>query len=104
MIIENIIENEDVDDYLDLIKKERTDLKSQLQKDILEVTFTKVNGDKRVMNCTLMEGIVRPEITEKKKNTTEKKVNEEVLSVWDIDAHGWRSFRINNVTRVRTHS
>ena len=103
MIIEEIIENEE-DDYLDWGKGKRTDLRNQLQKEILEVTFTKVNGDKRIMNCTLIEGVAPSNITEKKKDAPERKVNEEVLSVWDVDAKGWRSFRVKNVTRVRTHS
>ena len=102
MIIEEIIENEE-DDYLDWRKVERTDLRNQLQKEILEVTFTKVNGDKRIMNCTLIEGVA-PSNINLNKDTPERKVNEEVLSVWDIDAKGWRSFRVKNVTRVRTHS
>jgi hypothetical protein len=33
--------------------------------------------------------------------TEDKKVNEAILSVWDVDANGWRSFRMNTVTRVR---
>jgi hypothetical protein len=103
MIIEEIIENEE-DDYLDWGKGERTDLRNQLQKEILEVTFTKVNGDKRIMNCTLIEGVAPAITTVIKKDAPERKVNEEVLSVWDVDAKGWRSFRVKNVTRVRTHS
>ena len=50
------------------------------------------------MNCTLMEGILPSNTTE---NKTDKKVNEDILSVWDVDANGWRSFRMNAVTQVR---
>ena len=99
MTIEDVVPNEaiEVED-----KFVRSELQTQLRDEILEVTFTKVNGDKRVMNCTLMEQIM-PTTTEEKKDTTDKKVNEDILSVWDIDAKGWRSFRINTVTRVRQH-
>jgi hypothetical protein len=76
----------------------RSELQTQLQSEILEVTFTKVNGDKRVMNCTLMEGILPTNISE---NKSDKKVNETILSVWDVDAKGWRSFRMDTVTQVR---
>ena len=82
----------------------RDTLIKNLQKQAMRITFTKVNGDKRIMNCTLIEGVAPSNITEKKKDASERKVNEEVLSVWDIDAKGWRSFRVKNVTRVRTHS
>ena len=99
MTIEDVVPNEaiEVED-----KFRRSELQTQLRGEILEVTFTKVNGDKRVMNCTLMEQIM-PTTTEEKKDTTDKKVNEDILSVWDIDAKGWRSFRIKTVTRVRQH-
>lgn len=100
MTIEDIAPNEAIEVKDDEFV--RSDLQTQLRDEILEVTFTKVNGDKRVMNCTLMEQIM-PTITEEKKDTTDKKVNEDILSVWDIDAKGWRSFRINTVTRVRQH-
>ena len=95
MTIEDVIPNEaiEVED-----KFVRSELQTQLQSEILEVTFTKVNGDKRVMNCTLMEEILPSNITE---NKTEKKVNETILSVWDVDANGWRSFRMDTVTQVR---
>ena len=33
---------------------------SQLRTNICEVTFTKVNGDNRVMTCTLREDLVPP--------------------------------------------
>jgi hypothetical protein len=95
MTIEDVIPSEaiEVED-----KFVRSELQTQLQTEVLEVTFTKVNGDKRVMNCTLMEGILPSNTTE---NNTDKKVNEDILSVWDVDANGWRSFRMNTVTQVR---
>ena len=98
MTIEDIIPNEaiEVED-----KFVRSELQTQLQSEILEVTFTKVNGDKRVMNCTLMEEILPSNPTEEAKKDTKKKVNETILSVWDIDAKGWRSFRMDTVTQVR---
>jgi len=98
MTIEDVIPNEaiEVED-----KFVRSELQTQLQSEILEVTFTKVNGDKRVMNCTLMEEILPSNTTEEAKKDTKKKVNETILSVWDIDAKGWRSFRMDTVTQVR---
>jgi hypothetical protein len=98
MTIEDVIPNEaiEVED-----KFVRSELQTQLQSEILEVTFTKVNGDKRVMNCTLMEEILPSNPTEEAKKDTKKKVNETILSVWDIDAKGWRSFRMDTVTQVR---
>ena len=101
MTIEDVIPSEAIELEDEFVYAE---LQSQLQKEVLEVTFTKVNGDKRIMNCTLMEGILPSNPTEEAKKDTKKKVNEDILSVWDIDANGWRSFRVKNITRVRQHA
>ena len=81
------------------ILKENTVAK--LVKGEVVVTFNKINGDKRVMTCTLQEGIV-PEATKKDPVSQKKvqKLNEEVQVVWDVNAKGWRSFRWANVTEV----
>ena len=74
----------------------------RLKQGLLEVTFNKVNGDERVMTCTLKEGIV-PAATKKDPLSQKKvrEVNPEVVSVWDTSAKGWRSFRLTNVTNIR---
>ncbi len=81
------------------ILKENTIAK--LVKGEVVVTFNKINGDKRVMTCTLQEGVV-PEATKKDPASQKKvqKINEEVQVVWDVNAKGWRSFRWANVTEV----
>lgn len=81
------------------ILKENTVAK--LVKGEVVVTFNKINGDKRVMTCTLQEGVV-PEATKKDPASQKKvqKINEEVQVVWDVNAKGWRSFRWANVTEV----
>jgi hypothetical protein len=63
-----------------------------LKKHECTVTFTKVNGETRVMPCTLKEDIVP---TVEHKGT--KKPNEAVVSAWCLDKREWRSFRVDNV-------
>ncbi len=83
----------------------KTDLKLQLEQNVLEVDFTKLNGDKRIMTCTLREDI-KPMAT-KSDPLSQKKIREisdAVINVWDVNAKGWRSFRydrINNVNIVQ---
>lgn len=72
----------------------------KLQNEKLQVTFTKKDGEKRVMNCTLMEGVV-PKV-EKKEGATERKVNPEVVAVWDLDKSAWRSFNVTSITNVQS--
>lgn len=75
--------------------KEKIDmnLKELLKTNVVEVVFTKVNGDKRVMTCTLQPSFL-PEEVETEKT---RKQNDEVLSVWDTEVNGWRSFRFDSV-------
>jgi hypothetical protein len=72
------------------------EMKDLLQNNVSNVTFTKKNGEQRVMKCTLMPEHLPP--LEVKEGTSEKEVNTEVLAVWDIEKDAWRSFRIDSVT------
>ncbi len=63
----------------------------QLHLGVAKVVFTKVNGERREMNCTLVEDLM-PVRSEDPSNQTRKE-NPEVQSVWDIDKQAWRSFR-----------
>jgi hypothetical protein len=80
---------------------DREEIVNKLKQGLLEVTFNKVNGDERVMTCTLQEGVI-PAATKKDPLSLKKirEVNPEVVSVWDTNATGWRSFRVANVTDV----
>jgi hypothetical protein len=75
----------------------RTDLIEMLRNNVCEVTFTKVDGSKRVMPCTLKEGVIPPY---EAKGTPRTKTDA-VLSVWCTDRAAWRSFRVDNVTEVK---
>jgi len=75
----------------------RDEMKEMLAENICVCTFTKVNGDERVMVCTLKESIV-PATTG---SGSSSPVNEEVLPVWDVQAEDWRSFRIDRVKKFR---
>ena len=58
-----------------------------------EVVFTKANGDERQMVCTLNSSYlpaIDPATPEGNSNETE-----DVVTVWDVEAAGWRRFRID---------
>jgi hypothetical protein len=79
----------------------KEDLKNLLEQNVLTVDFTKLNGDKRVMTCTLREDM-KPRAT-KDDALSQKKVREvsdAVVSVWDVNAKGWRSFRYERINAV----
>jgi hypothetical protein len=72
------------------------------------ITFTKKDGTDRVMECTTNTNLV-PLVEEKVHYTNTdnpidfpkvKKVNDEVMPVYDLEAKGWRSFRWDSVKQV----
>ena len=66
-----------------------------LRKEVVEVTFTKLDGDERVMPCTLIESF----FPEPKKETTQK--NDKVIAVWALESNGFRSFRYDRVKSIK---
>ena len=79
----------------------KEELKLLLSQNVVTVDFTKLDGDKRVMTCTLREDI-KPRAT-KTDTMSQKKVREisdAVVSVWDVNAKGWRSFRYDRINTV----
>jgi hypothetical protein len=75
-----------------------------LRNDIATITFTKKDGTERVMKGTLMstELPVFAEADKSKTTKAPKKVNEEVIACFDVEAQGFRSFRIDSVTSFET--
>lgn len=80
----------------------KEDLLELLKKEVVEVTFTKLDGDERVMPCTLIESFLPP--AKKDDPLTQKKVREisdKVIAVWAIESKGFRSFRYDRVKKVK---
>jgi len=85
----------------------KLDLIQQLFENIVTVNFIKVNGEERIMKCTLREDYLpeRLEIESKDLIWDDKKnMSKESLSVWDVEAEGWRSFRWNNLKEYNIES
>jgi hypothetical protein len=78
----------------------RDGLIDMLRHNIVTVTFTKVNGDERVMKCTLRSEMIPNASTQNGELVVEQKQSSNNVSVWDIDASGWRSFRVSSVKSI----
>ena len=72
----------------------RDTLIKNLQKKTMRITFTKINGEERVMDCSLQEHIIPPT------DAKNRKENEEVLPVFDINKGEWRSFRMDSIINI----
>lgn len=66
----------------------------------VQVVFTKVNGDKRTMNCSLHKDIIPADKLPMESTTSPKTKNTSIVSAWDIDSDGWRSFKVANVINI----
>lgn len=86
----------------------RSELLEILHNNVANITFTKVNGDVRVLKGTLLDQFlpqkeVAPDGVESEtivETQTRKATNDNVVVVFDIESDGYRSFRVDSVTAV----
>lgn len=80
---------------------QRDTMLKDLRANVVEVHFTKTNGENRVMRCTLAKHMLpesyQKSLDEQKEEKNFHKENPDVLAVWDLGVQGWRSFRIDSV-------
>ena len=72
-------------------------IRQAMLKGVVAVTFTKANGEDRVMECTLAYDLL-PEVTNPSTHA-----GDQTMIVYDVVALGWRSFRFDKVTGVEIH-
>jgi WYL_2, Sm-like SH3 beta-barrel fold len=83
---------------------DREKLIADLKQSVVEVTFTKVNGERRIMRCTLDIKQLPPMTNEQYNHLDgqqKREENKEIIAVWDVQANGWRSFRVDSVQYVQ---
>ena len=79
---------------------DRVEMITELKAGVCTVTFTKVNGDERVMRCTLSDGYI-PE--EKRPQSEANNWNEDVTAIrcFDVEKNDWRAFKPENVVEFK---
>ncbi len=80
--------------------QDKAALAKLLRESNAEITFTKKDGTKRIMKCTLREGVAIP--YEKKTDRT-REAKDNVLPVWDLEADGWRSVNTETIEDVKVY-
>lgn len=78
------------------------ELKEKFLNGVTTVVFEKTDGTERVLKGTLLAEYLPVKELDSTKETpeTERKQNENLLAVWDIENNGWRSFRVDSVKRL----
>lgn len=69
-------------------------LKGLLSENVVEILFVKRDGSERLLKGTLIPSYL-PVQTDIEEHTSNN--NENLLSVWDTENDGWRSFRLDSV-------
>lgn len=75
---------------------EQSALLQQLNESVIVVTFKKLDGDERVMTCT--KNLLHIPEENHPKGVKEGKPGN--ITVWDVNANGWRSFVYERVIKV----
>tara|TARA_B110000211_G_scaffold216310_1_gene259236 strand:+ start:310 stop:657 length:348 start_codon:yes stop_codon:yes gene_type:complete len=93
------------------VAEERQMIIEQLLEGVLQVTFTKKNGEERIMDCTLNMDII-PEAAHPKSKQSKQGVSYvddegvqrtiQSIACYDVKAEGWRSFLVPNVTHLKS--
>ncbi len=72
----------------------RGEMIALLKKGKCTVHFKKSTGEKTKRSFTLKESLMAETIVGKAGGT-----NKEVITVWDLENNGWRSFRVDSVSK-----
>ena len=81
---------------------------SMLREHVCVIVFTKKNGEDRTMHCTLRKDLVpeNPTFANQAAEVTPspvksiRKVNENIISVWDTEQLGWRSACVDSIKSI----
>lgn len=76
-------------------------IKSMLSEFKCEVTFKKVNGDLRVLPCTLRSDVLPAATQILSEDITNIPANEGIITVWATEENAWRAMRTMNVITVK---
>jgi hypothetical protein len=80
------------------MKLSRDSLLMDLKLHTCKIHFTKANGEKREMHCTLRTEYLPPNADVKHLDEMHQRPeNHEVIAVWDLQKNAWRSFRVDSV-------
>ena len=83
------------------INYDRDGIIKDLKNNAVRVYFTKVNGEKRELRCSLKPDLLPPvTVHEHLDDMHSRPENKEIVAVWDLDNGGWKSFRIDSVEYV----
>ena len=85
------------------MKTKKEEIQAILRKGECEVIFRKKDGSEREMLCTLHPDYLPQTDREDGQSASRSTATEETVTVWDIEASAWRSFRIDSIISGPEH-
>lgn len=81
-------------------------LKGLLHDGPVTITFTKVDGSERIMNCSLKADLLPPIVVVVEEGAElpvkkERKVNPNVVAVFDLEKQDWRSIKYETIKEIK---
>lgn len=74
------------------------ELRKLLKANLVTIVFTKKDGTKREMHCTTISDYL-PDVA---KGITNMPPKEDIVTVWDLEQNGWRSFMFDSILSIET--
>jgi hypothetical protein len=78
----------------------REAIRDQLSRSVLKITFTKANGEVRVLQGTLNGDLINYTSTGPSRAEQSPPRADDVQPVWDVEANAWRSFRWDSIISI----
>ena len=78
---------------------DRNFILKQLYRGVVNLTFTKTNGESRTMNATLATQLI--ESNQLKESSPNPPGNDDLVVCWDVEEKGWRSFKVSTITEYK---
>ena len=72
---------------------------NKLHEGVVTITFTKQNGEERVMDCTLSDRL----IPESAPLSSDISLDNDYIRVYDVISDGWRTFKWKSLIDFRIH-
>ena len=96
-----VVSNDKLSSPEELDEKFKQEILQTLRQGVCEVTFIKVNGETRIMPCTLREDLLPAKEQKSLSFDVLRERKGDAISVWCTDAEAWRSFKLSKLTGIR---
>ena len=82
---------------------DKKEVQASLRTQVAEIIFRKLNGEVRKLKGTLLPQYMpmREEYVPNQNEEIEFRDNPDIVSVWDIENSGWRTFRLDSVISMQ---